>query len=151
MAVPGGLRLHRPARRPIKGRDGKQYVAILAGVGGWPGAIAAAELDPRVRNGAIGFAGATQDLPAYTAGGSTLLVFALPSNAQNAGNQLQPTGAKPVQSGQQADEQGGGTNPDALAPATAGVSEPQKGENPVPRTMPQPANPQVKSNDASPG
>ena len=33
------------------GRDGTQYVAILAGVGGWPGAIAAAELDPRVRNG----------------------------------------------------------------------------------------------------
>ncbi len=60
------------------GRDGTQYVAILAGVGGWPGAIAAAELDPRVRNGAIGFAGATQDLPAYTAGGSNLLVFALP-------------------------------------------------------------------------
>ena len=55
-----------------KGRDGTQYVAILSGVGGWPGAIANAELDPRVRNGALGFAGAMQDLPAYTAGGSTL-------------------------------------------------------------------------------
>ena len=61
-----------------QGSDGKQYVAILAGVGGWPGAIAAAELDPRVRNGALGFVGAMQDLPAYTGGGSELLVFALP-------------------------------------------------------------------------
>jgi lanthanide-dependent methanol dehydrogenase len=61
-----------------KGADGRQYVAILSGVGGWSGAVAAAEIDPRVRNGALGFVGATQDLPAYTLGGSTLLVFALP-------------------------------------------------------------------------
>ena len=61
-----------------QGNDGVQYVAVLAGVGGWPGAIAAAELDPRLRNGALGFVGAMQDLPAYTGGGSELLVFALP-------------------------------------------------------------------------
>ncbi len=60
------------------GSDGVQYVAILAGVGGWPGAIANAEIDPRVRNGALGFNGATQDLPAYTKGGSELLVFRIP-------------------------------------------------------------------------
>lgn len=67
------------------GADGVQYVAILAGVGGWPGAIANAELDPRLRNGALGFVGAMQDLPAYTGGGSSLLVFALPQ-ANGAGN-----------------------------------------------------------------
>lgn len=61
-----------------RGEDGRQYVAILSGVGGWSGAVAVAELDPRVRNGALGFVGAMQDLPAYTLGGSTLLVFALP-------------------------------------------------------------------------
>ncbi len=61
----------------FEGKDGVQYVAILSGVGGWPGAIASAHLDPRVRNGALGFAGAMQDLPMYTQGGSTLLVFAL--------------------------------------------------------------------------
>ena len=61
-----------------QGTDGRQYVAILSGVGGWSGAVAIAELDPRVRNGALGFIGATQDLPAYTLGGSSLLVFALP-------------------------------------------------------------------------
>jgi PQQ-dependent dehydrogenase (methanol/ethanol family) len=65
-----------------RGSDGNQYVAILAGVGGWPGAIANSEIDPRSRNGALGFNGATQDLPAYTAGGGELLVFSLPpSNA----------------------------------------------------------------------
>ena len=63
-----------------KGSDGRQYVAILSGVGGWSGALAAAEIDPRVRNGALGFVGATQDLPAYTVGGSSLLVFALPKD-----------------------------------------------------------------------
>ena len=64
-----------------QGTDGRQYVAILSGVGGWSGAVAVAELDPRVRNGALGFVGATQDLPAYTTGGSTLLVFAVPKAA----------------------------------------------------------------------
>src|SRR5215213_1724981 len=51
-----------------RGRDGNQYVAILAGVGGWPGAVANAEIDPRVRTGALGFTGAMQDLPTVTAG-----------------------------------------------------------------------------------
>ncbi len=65
----------------FKGRDGRQYVAILSGVGGWPGVVADAEVDPRGRNGALGFVGAMQDLPAYTMGGSTLMVFALPRSA----------------------------------------------------------------------
>jgi alcohol dehydrogenase (cytochrome c) len=63
--------------------NGTQYVAILCGVGGWPGAIANAEIDPRVRNAGLGFVGATQDLPAYTAGGGTLLVFALSSKIKH--------------------------------------------------------------------
>jgi lanthanide-dependent methanol dehydrogenase len=65
------------------GNDGVQYVAIMSGVGGWAGAVAAGEIDPRVRNGALGFTGATQDLPAYTAAGNSLLVFSL-GNAQSA-------------------------------------------------------------------
>jgi hypothetical protein len=67
-----------------QGADGRQYVAILSGVGGWSGAIAVAEIDPCMRNGALGFVGATQDLPAYTLGGSTLLVFALPDHQEAA-------------------------------------------------------------------
>jgi alcohol dehydrogenase (cytochrome c) len=67
-----------------QGSDGRQYVAILSGVGGWPGVTANAEVDPRVRNAALGFAGATQDLPLHTNGGSSLLVFALPNVNQSA-------------------------------------------------------------------
>ena len=61
-----------------QGADGVQYVAIVSGVGGWPGVVANAQVDPRVRNGALGFVGATQDLPQYTQGGGELLVFAIP-------------------------------------------------------------------------
>jgi len=61
------------------GNDGTQYVAILSGVGGWPGVVANAKLDPRVRNGALGFTGAVSDLPTVTVGGNSLLVFSLGS------------------------------------------------------------------------
>jgi alcohol dehydrogenase (cytochrome c) len=66
-----------------QGSDGNQYIALLSGVGGWAGALANAEIDPQVRNGALGYTGAVSDLPAYTSGGSTLLVFALPKQGGN--------------------------------------------------------------------
>jgi alcohol dehydrogenase (cytochrome c) len=58
--------------------DGKQYVAVLTGVGGWSGAVVAGGLDTRIPYGALGFVGAMEDLPDYTAPGGTLMVFALP-------------------------------------------------------------------------
>jgi PQQ-dependent dehydrogenase (methanol/ethanol family) len=61
-----------------RGPDGKQYVAILSGVGGWPGAIVAAGLDPRDSTIALGFGNAMRDLPSVTTKGGTLYVFALP-------------------------------------------------------------------------
>jgi PQQ-dependent dehydrogenase (methanol/ethanol family) len=61
-----------------RGPDGKQYVAILAGVGGWAGAIVSGGLDPRDGTGAKGFVNAMKDLPNYTGKGGTLYVFALP-------------------------------------------------------------------------
>jgi PQQ-dependent dehydrogenase (methanol/ethanol family) len=64
-----------------QGKDGRQYLAMLSGVGGWAGALANAEIDPRVRNGALGYTGAVNDLAAVTSGGSTLMVFALPQDA----------------------------------------------------------------------
>jgi PQQ-dependent dehydrogenase (methanol/ethanol family) len=64
-----------------QGKDGRQYIALLSGVGGWAGALANAEIDPRIRNSAGGFTGAVNDLPAFTSGGSTLMVFALPQDA----------------------------------------------------------------------
>ncbi|HEY6434920.1 MAG TPA: PQQ-dependent dehydrogenase, methanol/ethanol family [Acetobacteraceae bacterium] len=75
MRTPSGI-IAQPVS--YQGSDGRQYIAILSGVGGWPGVVANAEVDPRVRNAALGFSGAMQDLPAYTTGGSTLMVFALP-------------------------------------------------------------------------
>jgi len=61
-----------------KGPDGKQYVAVLSGVGGWAGAIVAGGLDARDESAALGFAAAMKDLPKYTTQGGTLYVFALP-------------------------------------------------------------------------
>jgi len=61
-----------------KGPDGKQYVAILSGVGGWAGAIVAGGLDARDKSAALGFAGVMQDLPKYTNQGGMLYVFQLP-------------------------------------------------------------------------
>jgi PQQ-dependent dehydrogenase (methanol/ethanol family) len=61
-----------------RGPDGKQYVAVLDGVGGWAGAIVSAGLDPRDASAALGFVHAMRDLPQHTGTGGTLWVFALP-------------------------------------------------------------------------
>ncbi len=61
-----------------RGPDGRQYVAVFSGVGGWAGAIVAGQLDDRDPTGALGFVGAMTDLPRYTARGGTLHVYALP-------------------------------------------------------------------------
>jgi glucose dehydrogenase len=61
-----------------RGPDGKQYIAVVAGVGGWSGAIVAGGLDPSDSTAALGFAAAMADLPQYTTKGGTLYAFALP-------------------------------------------------------------------------
>ena len=61
-----------------RGPDGKQYIAILSGVGGWAGAIVAGNIDPRDSSAALGFVNAMTDLPGATNKGGTLYVFALP-------------------------------------------------------------------------
>jgi len=61
-----------------RGPDGKQYVAVMSGVGGWAGAIVAGGLDPQDSTAALGFAAAMKDLPDATQKGGTLYVFALP-------------------------------------------------------------------------
>jgi outer membrane protein assembly factor BamB len=60
-----------------RGPDGHQYIAIVAGVGGWSGAIVVGDMDPRDSTGALGFANAMKDLPKYTTKGGTLYIFAL--------------------------------------------------------------------------
>jgi PQQ-dependent dehydrogenase (methanol/ethanol family) len=61
-----------------RGPDGKQYVAVLSGIGGWPGAIVAGDLDTRDETAANGWGIAMRDLPDATTKGGTLYVFALP-------------------------------------------------------------------------
>jgi PQQ-dependent dehydrogenase (methanol/ethanol family) len=62
-----------------KGPDGREYIAILSGVGGWAGAIVPGNLDPRDPSGALGFVGAMPDLKDKTTAGGMLYVFALSS------------------------------------------------------------------------
>jgi PQQ-dependent dehydrogenase (methanol/ethanol family) len=61
-----------------RGPDGRQYIAILSGVGGWAGGIVVNELDPRDATAGTGFAHAMRDLPRHTPKGGMLYVFALP-------------------------------------------------------------------------
>jgi alcohol dehydrogenase (cytochrome c) len=60
------------------GPDGRQYVAVLSGVGGWPGAVVVNDLDTRDVTAALGWGGAMADLKAATSKGGMLHVFALP-------------------------------------------------------------------------
>ena len=61
-----------------RGPDGRQYIAVVAGVGGWAGAIVSGKLDPRDPTAALGMVNATKDLPGKTTAGGMLYVFALP-------------------------------------------------------------------------
>jgi glucose dehydrogenase len=61
-----------------RGPDGKQYVAVLSGVGGWSGAIVAGKLDSRDATAALGFANAMADLPQDSPPGGMLYIFGLP-------------------------------------------------------------------------
>jgi PQQ-dependent dehydrogenase (methanol/ethanol family) len=61
-----------------RGPDGNQYIAVLAGIGGWAGAVVAGNLDTRDGTSAGGFVNAMKDLKAYTTTGGMLYVFALP-------------------------------------------------------------------------
>jgi PQQ-dependent dehydrogenase (methanol/ethanol family) len=60
-----------------RGPDGKQYVTVAAGVGGWSGAIVAGGLDPRDGTAALGFVNAMSDLPQFTNKGGVIYTFGL--------------------------------------------------------------------------
>ncbi|HUR90396.1 MAG TPA: methanol/ethanol family PQQ-dependent dehydrogenase [Ramlibacter sp.] len=65
-----------------RGPDGKQYIAVLAGVGGWAGAVVSGDMDTRDATGASGFANAMRDLKAATQKGGMLYVFSLDGGAK---------------------------------------------------------------------
>jgi hypothetical protein len=62
----------------FRGGDGKQYIAVVDGVGGWAGSIVAGDLDPSDGYADKGFVNAMKDLPRHTKKGGTIYVFALP-------------------------------------------------------------------------
>jgi PQQ-dependent dehydrogenase (methanol/ethanol family) len=62
------------------GPDGREYIAVLSGVGGWPGAIVTNNLDPRDETAGGGFANAVKDLKQKSQPGGTLYVFAVPKH-----------------------------------------------------------------------
>src|SRR5579875_274448 len=61
-----------------KGPDGKEYVAVLSGVGGWAGAVVAGGINTVDGTAALGFTNAMTDLGKYTTKGGMLYVFSLP-------------------------------------------------------------------------
>jgi len=60
------------------GPDGKQYVAVLSGIGGWAGIGVAAGIGPEDPTAGLGALGAFGDADKYTNQGGVLTVFALP-------------------------------------------------------------------------
>jgi PQQ-dependent dehydrogenase (methanol/ethanol family) len=62
----------------FRGADGRQYVAILSGIGGWAGGLVSSDLDPRDPTAAKGFGNMTSELKKQSTAGGTLYVFALP-------------------------------------------------------------------------
>ena len=64
----------------FKGPDGHEYIAIAAGIGGWPGAIVSADLDPSDATAGNGWGAAIPDLKKVTTKGGVLYVFSLGNN-----------------------------------------------------------------------
>lgn len=64
------------------GPDGRQYVAVLSGIGGWAGLTVAGDLSLDDPTAALGAVNAFADLGRYTQKGGQLYVFALPEGEQ---------------------------------------------------------------------
>ncbi len=59
------------------GPDGKQYVALYAGIGGWMGAAALPSISTDDPTAALGITGAMKGIKSYTSPGGTLYIFSL--------------------------------------------------------------------------
>jgi glucose dehydrogenase len=60
------------------GPDGKQYIAVLSGVGGWSGIGVAADMSLEDPTAGLGAIGAFKDLANFSNQGGVLTVFSLP-------------------------------------------------------------------------
>jgi PQQ-dependent dehydrogenase (methanol/ethanol family) len=59
------------------GPDGKQYVAVISGVGGWAGVAVALDIGPEDPTAGLGALGAFSDATRYSTKGAMLYVFSL--------------------------------------------------------------------------
>jgi PQQ-dependent dehydrogenase (methanol/ethanol family) len=59
------------------GPDGKQYIAIYSGVGGWMGAVAFSDVSADDPYAALGVVGAMRDLKRYTGAGDVVFILGL--------------------------------------------------------------------------
>jgi outer membrane protein assembly factor BamB len=59
------------------GADGKQYISVYSGIGGWMGAVAFPEISADDPYAALGVVGAMKEIKNYTAPGSIVYVFGL--------------------------------------------------------------------------
>jgi PQQ-dependent dehydrogenase (methanol/ethanol family) len=59
------------------GPDGKQYVAIYSGIGGWMGAVAFPNISADDPYAALGVVGAMKDIKKYTGAGDVVFIFGL--------------------------------------------------------------------------
>ena len=57
------------------GPDGKQYVAVYSGIGGWMGAVAFPSISTDDEYAALGVVGAMKEIKDYTAPGDVVYVF----------------------------------------------------------------------------
>jgi PQQ-dependent dehydrogenase (methanol/ethanol family) len=60
-----------------RGPDGKQYVAVYSGIGGWMGAVAFPSISADDPYAALGVVGAMKEIKQYSAPGGSLYVFGL--------------------------------------------------------------------------
>ncbi|MFC6488996.1 methanol/ethanol family PQQ-dependent dehydrogenase [Nitratireductor sp. GCM10026969] len=136
-----------------QGPEGRQYVAVLAGVGGWSGAVVAGDLDTNVPFGALGFVGAMQDLPQHTGPGGTLYVFALPEErADTTPQEAPPADTEPATDAAPPEPQEETEAP--LPPTEQGTdAEPsvEQGEGAEAETPPEPAPPAPAPDEPTPG
>ena len=84
-----------------RGPDGKEYIAVLSGVGGWSGAIVAGGLDPRDSSAALGFVNAMRDLPTVdNEGRNALCVLASLTARLRGGGRCSPRGTRRMFAGE---------------------------------------------------
>jgi PQQ-dependent dehydrogenase (methanol/ethanol family) len=75
----------------FRGPDGREYVAIISGIGGWIGSMISKNLDPHDPTAAKGWGNMTGDLKNVTnKGAGTLFVFALPGAPAAPGKAASP-------------------------------------------------------------